>query len=334
MTFVVSGALGVGILSTGSSLPVQMVTNAEVARRYGVSEDWILRSTGVRTRHRAAASESAELLAVLAAARALASARVLASEVEWLVVVSSSPVAAGMVAAATVRQEIGAVRAVSFDVRPSECGFLLGLLTGAQLTGASGGYGLVVGVDVHSPLADDTDPLVAGLFGDGAGAVVLGPVALDHGILSAGVSPGPDLASLLPGGWTPPGACDSEMELAHVLSGAREQNPGAHRRIVGQLVASFTELLEKVRQEPEEIRHVVPHQFSGALLADMVPALGLPQAAFHLTADQHGNTGAASVPLALDAARRAGVLAQGDLVLITAFSGCSTAQVLVRWGHG
>lgn len=183
------GPFGIGIRGTGSFLPVETVPNSVVAERAGVTADWIVRKTAIRERRYAAADEATSDLAVAAAASALADAGVRAGDLAWIVVATSTPDQPQPATASLVQHRLGADGAAVFDLNAVCSGFVYALVTvAALLSGGTVGarrHGLVVGAEVYSRIIDPADRRTAVLFGDGAGAVVLGPVRAGYGIVGS-----------------------------------------------------------------------------------------------------------------------------------------------------
>ncbi|MFD6421233.1 3-oxoacyl-ACP synthase III family protein [Streptomyces sp. NPDC060198] len=325
----------VGVLGTGSYLPARTVPNDEVAALAGVTAEWIERKTGVVERRYAADDEAASDLAAHAAARALEDAGVRAEDVAWTIVATSTPDHPQPATAALVQYRIGAVNAAGFDVNAVCAGFVVALQTAASLlagdpTGQS--RALVVGTEVYSRIIDRSDRRTAPLFGDGAGAVVLGPVGERHGILGTGlVTEGHlhDLIGVAAGGSRTPASAETLARHEHSF---RMRGRDVREYVMRELPPAVAGLLDHLGVKPDEIDHFVPHQANGAMLRDAWEVLGLPRARAHLPVSLHGNTGAASIPLALDDAHRAGKLCDGELVLLAGFGGGMTLGTgLLSW---
>ncbi|AGP52929.1 3-oxoacyl-ACP synthase III family protein [Streptomyces rapamycinicus] len=218
-------------------------------------------------------------------------------------------------------------------------GFVFALVTAAGLlsagSGAAAAYALVIGADVYSRIIDRTDRRTAVLFGDGAGAVVLGPVRPGYGLSGSLLTSGGALHELIEvtaGGSRSPA---SEKTLADGGHFFRMRGRAVSEYVLAELGRAIGRLLAAHRTDPARVDHFIPHQGNGVLLAKALPDLGLPRARTHLTVAGHGNTSAASIPLALDDARRQGVFGDGESLLLTGFGGgMSLGAALLTWQDG
>ncbi|MFF4402809.1 3-oxoacyl-ACP synthase III family protein [Streptomyces sp. NPDC001480] len=332
------GAGGIGILGTGSYLPEAKISNEPVAERAGVTDEWIQRKTGIRARRYAAAEEATSDLAVHAARAALDSAGIRADELGWIVVATSTPDHPQPATACLVQDRLGATRAAAFDINSVCSGFVFALVTMAGLLadGSTGTtrapLGLVIGADIYSRIIDPADRRTAILFGDGAGAVVLGPVPAGQGIVGSHLAShgaSHDLIHVRAGGSRAPASAATVTEGGHFF---RMNGRAVFEYVQQELPRAVSEVLDAFDVGPEEVDHFIPHQANGVLLGQIVPTLGLPRARTHLTVAEHGNTSASSIPLALDEANRQGAFKDGDLLLLAGFGGgMSIGATLLRW---
>ncbi|MGW1210963.1 3-oxoacyl-ACP synthase III family protein [Streptomyces sp. NPDC002499] len=340
----------IGIIATGSYLPATVVDNAEVGAAAGVSAEWIEHKTGIRRRHRAAPHEATSDLAARAAQRALEQAGLTPDQVSYVVVATSTPDHPQPATAAIVTDRIGARRAAAFDVNSVCSGFMFALTAADRMLRADvadaagarrpdpnrppaqGPYALVIGADVYSRILDEGDRKTAILFGDGAGAVVLGPVPAGTGSLVTSLTTRADqhrLISVPAGGSRRPASAETLAEGAHWFT---MDGRGVRGFVHDNLPGAVHELLAKAGVPGRAVRHFVPHQANGVMLAEVWPALGLDAARMHLALALHGNTGAASVPITLDLAHRRGLFTEGDLTVLSAFGGgMSVGSALLRW---
>ncbi|MEU4656355.1 beta-ketoacyl-ACP synthase 3 [Streptomyces sp. NPDC023723] len=322
----------VGVLGTGSFLPERVVSNESAALPAGVTAEWIERRTGIRERRHAAAHEATSDLAAEAAVRALENSGTAPGQLDWIIVATSTPDHPQPATAALVQHRLGAFRAAAFDVNAVCAGFVAALHTGALLTAGRRGRALVIGAETYSRIVDPADRRTAPLFGDGAGAVVLGPVAEGGGLLGTGLATDSrfhDLIGVPAGGSRLPA---SEKTVAAGDHYFRMRGREVRNYVMRALPAAVRESLRTFGVRPQDVDHFVPHQANGAMLQDLLGPLGLPRARAHLPVTHHANTGAASIPLALDDAHRSGLLRLGELVMLAGFGGGMTVgTALLRW---
>ncbi|MFE0459657.1 3-oxoacyl-ACP synthase III family protein [Kitasatospora sp. NPDC058965] len=326
----------IGIVGTGSYVPETVVSNEEIAAGAGVTADWILTKTGIGQRHRAADHQATSDLAAEAARRALQQAGVRADQLAFVVVATSTPDHPQPATASLVQNLIGARRAAAFDINAVCSGFVYALAVGSQMlrggTDQQAPYGLVIGADIYSRILDYTDRKTAILFGDGAGAVVLGPVPAGLGVVETalvGRGDQHELIGVSAGGSRNPASARTVAEGEHFF---RMDGRGVRGFVQEVLPEAVSGLLGRAGLPGEQVKHFVPHQANGVMLGEVWPQLGLPNAKMHLTVDQHANTGAASVGITLDAIHRAGRLHRGDLVMLAGFGGgMNIGAALLRW---
>jgi acetoacetyl-CoA synthase len=325
-----------GILATGSYLPENEVTNADLAQMVSVSPEWIEQRTLIRARRYAAPDQATSDLAALAAKSALHRSGIAADDIAYLIVSTSTGDFPLPPTAYVVQETIGARRAACLDINVVCSGFVYGVaLARGLLATCPDGYALVVAADVYSRSLDYDDFRSAVLFGDGAGAVVLGPVPSGYGILGMDLASRGDEHNLIrieAGGSRQPASAETvaagghyvRMEGHRVRDFVLEQVPPALRRMVAG--AGF---------DIDQVDHFVPHQANGILLGKLAESLDMPKSRVHLTLEKYGNVGSASVPVALHAANKSGALNDGDLVLLAAFGGgMAIGSCLLRWAAG
>ncbi|HEY5834702.1 3-oxoacyl-ACP synthase III family protein [Streptomyces sp.] len=313
----------IGILSTGSYLPDRVITNADLAATAGVTPEWIESRTAIVERRRAASGEATSDLAAAAAQRAMDAAGLVPAEIDFIVVATSTPDHPQPATASIVQHLIGATTAAAVDVNAVCSGFVyaLAMAQGLLSVRAGGGYGLVIGADIYSRILDYTDRKTAILFGDGAGAVVLGPVAEGTGIIGTtlrGHGAAHELISVPAGGSRTPSSESTVREGGHYF---RMDGRGVRDFVNAQLPGAVSELLKECAIDPIDVKHMVPHQANGMMLRDLWKDLDLPSATLQLTVERYANTGSASIPITLDAAHRAGALSPGDNILLAGFGG-------------
>ncbi|MED7949840.1 ketoacyl-ACP synthase III [Streptomyces sp. BE20] len=326
---------GVAVLGTGSYLPARVVSNSEAAAPAGVTGEWIARKTGIVRRRRAGPDQAASDLAVAAGRAALADAGVDPADLALIMVATSTPDSPQPPTASVVADRLGAAPGTAaFDVNAVCSGFVFALTAAERMLGdAAPGYALVVGTDVYSRILDPTDRRTAVLFGDGAGAVVLGPApAPGRGLLAgrlAGFGADRGLIGVPAGGSRLPASADT---LAQGLHWFRMDGRGVREFVETRLPEAVRSFLADAGVAPGDLAGFVPHQANGLLLADLADRLGIPVGRTCTTVEEYGNTGSASIAVTLDRAARAGRFAPGDLVLLAGFGGgMAIGLALLRW---
>ncbi|KFG71557.1 3-oxoacyl-ACP synthase III family protein [Streptomyces mutabilis] len=322
----------IGILGTGAYVPRRVVANDEVGAAAGVDGAWIVRKTGIRERRWAAPHQATSDLATAAGRAALASAGITAEQLTAIVVATSTPDRPQPPTAAYVQHNLGAVAAAAFDVNAVCSGEVFALSAVEGVLSRRGGHALVIGADLYSRILNPLDRRTVVLFGDGAGAMVLGCDGRGARVRHTALHTFGDLADLIrvPAGGSRLPADQTALDagLQYFAMDGRE----VRRFVEERLPPLAKQFLHDAGAAPADIRHVVPHQANGVLLRTVFTELGLPDASLHLTVTRYGNTGAASVPITLDAASRAGALRPGDLVLLAGFGGGMAAGLaLVEW---
>ena len=313
------------ITGTGSALPPETVTNADLADRLDTSDEWIVERTGIRERRIAAPGVRTSDLATAAAEAAMQAAGVTAADIDLVIVATATPDQTFPATATTVQARLGIRHGAAFDVAAVCSGFVYALTVADALlrTGAHG-RALVIGAELFSHILDWEDRTTAVLFGDGAGAVVLEAQETDgRGVLSARLHADGRHNDLLyvDGG---PGSTGTVGKL-------RMKGREVFRHAVTNLAAVTEEVLADAGLSAQSIDWIVPHQANARILEATAKKLGLPMERVVMTVSGHANTSAASVPLALDAAVRDGRIKPGDLCLLEAMGGGFTwGAVLIR----
>ena len=312
---------GSRLLGTGSALPAQVVSNADLAARVDTSDEWIIERTGIRQRYIAGEGETTATLATAAARAALADAGVEAASIGLIVLATATPDHTFPATATKVQAALGCNGGAAFDVAAVCSGFLYALATADSLlrTGMAQ-RALVIGAETFSRILDWDDRTTCVLFGDGAGAVVL--EAPEAGAPDDPLAPG-ILATRLH-------ADGAQHDLLYVDGGPSTTQTVGHLRMKGRevfrhAVVNLSSVLQEVLEEAgvsvDEIDWLVPHQANARILDATAKKLGIPPERVVVTVQEHANTSAASVPLALDTARRDGRIRPGDLVMLEAMGG-------------
>ena len=314
------------ITGTGSALPVRRVSNAELAETVDTTDDWIVERTGIRFRHLAGDDETTATLATGAARAALAAAGLDASAIDLIVLATATPDQTFPATATKVQAALGIHDCVAFDVAAVCSGFLYALHVADSLirTGAAR-RALVIGAETFSRILDWEDRTTCVLFGDGAGAIVLeGQEGGDRGILYSRLHADGRHNELL--------YVDGGPSTTGTVGKLRMKGREVFRHAVVNLAAVMEEVLASANLTPGDVDWVVPHQANARILDATARKLGLPGEKVIMTVDQHANTSAASVPLALDVAVRDGRIQRGDLLVLEAMGGGFTwGAALVRF---
>jgi 3-oxoacyl-[acyl-carrier-protein] synthase III len=318
------------VVGCGSFLPPHVVTNDELARKLDTSNDWIVERTGIRKRRIAAEGELTSHLALAAAKDALRAAHLSASDIDMIVLATTTPDDTFPATATAVQAALGMTRGAAFDVQAVCSGFIFALATADNFIKAGQARTvLVIGAETMSRLLDWTDRTTAVLFGDGAGAVVLsasdgkGTIS-DRGILSTHLYSDGRSRDLL----YVDGGPSRTKSVGHLRMQGRE----VFRHAVTNIAESILAACRAHDLSPQDIDWFVPHQANQRILDGTARKIGIPADRVVSTVADHGNTSAASVPLALHTAVRDGRIKPGQLVLLEAMGGGFTwGSALIRW---
>jgi 3-oxoacyl-[acyl-carrier-protein] synthase-3 len=314
------------ILGTGGYLPEQIRTNADLEKMVDTSDEWIVERTGIRERRIASASETAAFMGAEAAKQALEDAGLEASEVGAVIVATTSGTNAFPSTACEIALKLGITAVPAFDVAAACAGFSYAYAMAHQmiLTGMCQNV-LVVGSDLLSHACDPHDRTTIILFGDGAGAVVLGRSETEQGTLAVRLSSDPSCAPLLKLPFPERGGFNDESWLYM-------KGNDVFRHAVVCLSKLVTETLEMAHVAPEELDFLVPHQANLRIIAATAKRLRLDMSQVIVTLDRQGNTSSASVPLALDEGIRTGRIKRGDVLLLESFGGgFAWGSALIRY---
>jgi 3-oxoacyl-[acyl-carrier-protein] synthase-3 len=302
------------IIGTGSALPARRVSNAELAETVDTTDEWIVERTGIRFRHIAGPDETTATLAADACRAALASAGVAATDIDLIVLATATPDQTFPAAATKVQAMLGIDDCVAFDVAAVCSGFLYALsVAESMIRAGSADRALVIGSETFSRILDWEDRGTCVLFGDGAGAVVIEAQEDERGVLATRLHADGRHNQLL--------YVDGGPSTTGTVGKLRMKGREVFRHAVTNLAAVMTEALEVAGETAENVDWVVPHQANARILDATAKKLGLDPGRVVVTVDQHANTSAASVPLALDVAVRDGRIKQGDLVVLEAMGG-------------
>jgi len=318
------------VLGCGSYLPNQVLTNAELARKVDTSDEWIVQRTGIHERRIAAPGETTGSMATQAARAALAHARLDSQAIDLIVLATSTPDNTFPATAVSVQADLGITHGAAFDVQAVCSGFVFALATADGLL-KSGAFSraLVIGSETFSRLLDWTDRSTCVLFGDGAGAIVLEAQELpgkreDRGVLTVRLrSDGRHKSKLYVDGGP-----SSTGTVGHLRMEGRE----VFRHAVAMITDVVDEAFKTTGMTVADIDWFVPHQANKRIIDGSAHKLGIPPDKIVVTVDRHGNTSAASIPLALADAVADRRIKRGDLLLLEAMGGGFTwAAALLRW---
>ncbi|MEV8367075.1 3-oxoacyl-ACP synthase III family protein [Streptomyces niveus] len=323
----------VGILATGSYVPETVVGNEDLAPGLDVTTEWIERKTAIKSRRYAAPSQATSDLAIAAATGALDQIGLPAGRLDYIIVPTTTPDAPLPPVSCLVQSALGAHRAACFDINIGCSGFVVGLDVAAKLVAdRPGSYALVVAAEIWSRFTDPKERGTRVLLADGAGAAVVGHVPEPYGIVGTDLLGHGDQSELLvidAGGSRNPASHRTVDEGGHYL---RMRGRDVTDYVRGKVPQAVKELLARTGVGQTDVDHFVPHQANGVLLRDLADEAGLENARTHLTIEEFGNSGAASLPVTLDHANRAGELRDGDTVLLAAFGGgMALGASVLRW---
>jgi 3-oxoacyl-[acyl-carrier-protein] synthase-3 len=323
---------GFQILGTGSYVPDLVVTNADLKERLGFDDTWIVQRTGIRERRQVPAEMATSDLCYEAARRCIDSSGVDKDEIDLLIVATFSPDMA-FPATACLLQDRLEVRCGAFDLQAACAGFVYALAVGANFVRAgSSKRCLVVGGDANSRITNPRDMKSYPLFGDGAGAVLIGPANDAHGFLSYHLGSdgsGGDLLSRPAGGSRRPvSASDIEAGLQLL----QMDGPSIFTWAVNTVTQSIQDVLHHAGLTPDAIDLFIPHQANIRIVNAVADVLGIPRQRVFTNLDRYGNTSAGSIPLALDEAVREMNLPAGSKVLLSGFgSGLTFGTAVLAW---
>ena len=318
------------VLGCGSYLPERVLTNAELATRLDTSDEWIVQRTGIRERHVVAEGEFTSHLAIKAARAALHHARLDAQAIDLIVLATSTPDNTFPATAVAVQDGLGIHHGAAFDLQAVCSGFVFALATADNFLRA-GAYkrALVIGAETFSRILDWNDRGTCVLFGDGAGAVVLeaqtepGKTS-DRGVLTTHLrSDGRHKSKLF---------VDGGPSSTQTVGLLRMEGREVFKHAVGMITDVIVDAFNATGLTAEDIDWFIPHQANKRIIDASAHKLHIAPQKVVLTVDQHGNTSAASIPLALSVAVKDGRVKKGDLVLFEAMGGGFTwGSALVRW---
>jgi 3-oxoacyl-[acyl-carrier-protein] synthase III len=322
-----------GILGTGHSYPEGILTNADLEKIVETSDEWITTRTGIKQRRKAAPGEYTSQFAVRAARQAIERARLDPADIDLLICATVSPDQILPSTGCIIQAELGAHKAAAMDLVAACSGFLYGLtMADTMIRTGQSKYALVIGAEILTQYVDYSDRQTCVLFGDGAGAAVLGPVDGSKGILAARIRSDGRYEEHLysPGGGTrrPPTAAT----LAAGDHFFKMKGNELFKVAVRFMTDISREVLEEAGARPEDVSLFIPHQANQRITDAVAAKLNVEDERVYSNISMHGNTSSASIPIALDECIEAGRIKQGDLILLASFGGGVTwGGVLMRW---
>jgi 3-oxoacyl-[acyl-carrier-protein] synthase-3 len=323
----------VKILATGSYAPPRTLSNADLEKRVDTNDAWITERTGIKVRHVAEPDVPTSAIAAEAGRRALEAAGIPADRVDTLIIATSSPDRIVPPTAVYVQEKLGCWNAGCYDLVAACTGFAYGLSSGrAYISSGQSKCCLVIGAETLSKITNYEDRSTCILFGDAAGAVVLGPSDDESDILYSRMGCDGRLADLIitPNfGTATPLTPQAIVEKRHML-----QMKG--REVYKFAVPKFVEIIQSALQAVDltlaDVAHFIPHQMNARMIEAVAERLGLPREKLVINIQDYGNTSAASIPLALDEAVRAGRVKRGDVIVMSAMgAGITWGTVVLRW---
>lgn len=307
-----------GIIGIGRYIPEKVVTNYDLEKIMDTSDEWIRTRTGIEERRIASDDMKTSDLSAIAALEAIEDAKISPEEIDMIIVATVTPDQSFPSVACVLQERLGAKRAAALDISAACSGFIYAMATAEQFI-QTGAYKkiLVVGAEKLSKITDWNDRSTSVLFGDGAGAVVLGEVSDDRGILSFELGADGSGGKYL-------------YEKGHIVMNGRE----VFKFAVRQMGESSINVLEKAGLTKEDVDFLIPHQANIRIMEAARQRLELPEEKMSKTIHKYGNTSAASIPISLYEEVKAGKIKDGDLIVMVGFGGGLTwGAIALRWGQ-
>jgi 3-oxoacyl-[acyl-carrier-protein] synthase-3 len=316
-----------GILGMGHSYPSGILTNADLEKIVETSDEWITTRTGIKQRHKAAENEYTSQFGTKAARQALERAGIDAAEIDIIVCATTTPDQIMPSTGALIQAQIGAVNAAGMDIFAACSGFIYGItMVESMIRTGQIRYALVIGAEVLTKYVDYNDRSTCVIFGDGAGAAVLGPVSEGKGILATKIRSDGRYEEQLyaPGGGTKLGTTHETIDQG--MHFFKMKGNELFKVAVRSMADISAEMLEKAGYTVDDVDVVIPHQANQRITDAVASRLGVPEEKVYSNIAFHGNTSSASIPIAIDECLESGRIKEGSLVLLTAFGGG------VTWG--
>ncbi len=320
-------AQNAGIIGMGHAYPVGILTNADLEKMVDTNDEWITSRTGIKQRHKAAENEYTSQFGTRAALQALDRAGLKPTDIELIICATTTPDQIMPSTGALIQAQIGATNAAGMDIFAACSGFLYGLtMVESMIRTGQIKYALVIGAEVLTKYVDYTDRGTCVIFGDGAGAAVVGPVPEGKGILATKIRSDGRYEEQLyaPGGGTKLGT--SHKTIDEGMHFFKMKGNELFKVAVRSMADISAEMLEKAGYTVDDVDLVIPHQANQRITDAVASRLGVPEEKVYSNIEQHGNTSSASIPIAIDECIESGRIKEGSLVLLTAFGGG------VTWG--
>ena len=328
--------INVGILGTGSFLPEKKLTNLELVKMVDTTDEWIKSRSGIECRRIADENTATSDLATEAGLRAIKDAGITALDIDMIITATITPDMSFPSTACIVQKNIGAVNASAFDVSSACTGFLYGMTIAEKfIATGSNKYILVIGAETMSKIMDYTDRNTCVLFGDGAGAAVIGQVGQGYGIKSTYIGADGTKGDTLtqPGGGSRnPASHGTIDERLHYL----KMDGSEVFKFASRIMSEASEVvIEKAGLKKEDIDYLIPHQANIRIIDSAIKRLKMDREKVYVNLEKYGNMSAASVPVALDEANKKGLLKNGENVLLVGFgAGLTWGAAIITWGRG
>ncbi len=316
-----------GILGMGKAYPEGILTNADLEKLVETNDEWITSRTGIKQRHKAAADEYTSQFGVIAANQALERAGLSPEDIDIIVCATTTPDQIMPSTGALIQAQIGATNAAGMDVFAACSGFLYGVtMVESMIRTGQIKHALVIGAEVLTKYVDYTDRTTCVIFGDGAGAAVLGPVPEGKGILATKIRSDGRYEEQLyaPGGGTKLGTTHETIDNREHFF--KMKGNELFKVAVRSMADISAEMIEKAGYTVDDIDLVIPHQANQRITDAVASRLGVPEEKVYSNIAEMGNTSSASIPIAMDECIQSGKIKEGSLVLLTAFGGG------VTWG--
>ena len=323
----------VGIIGIGSFVPEKILTNKDLEKIVDTNDEWISERTGIKVRHIVADGENTSDIAAKAAERALKDAGLTADDIDLIVVATATPDMLFPATACLVQNKLKAGKAAAYDLAAGCSGFMYAIVTASQFI-KTGLYKhvLVIGAESLSRILDWTDRNTCVLFGDGAGAVVLGEVPEGYGILGSNLGAdgsGGDLLCLPAGGTSRPATEETVRERLHFVHMAGNEVFKFAVKVMGEAALNA---LEHAQIDTSEVDWLIPHQANIRIIQSAAKRLKMPMEKVIVNVDKYGNTSSASIPIALEEAIHDGRIKSGQVIAMVGFgAGLTWASAVMRW---